>query len=518
LEAGRNEEVSSFKYGVVNQSVLTEQRTDVPLPNENISIPFGLVRTIEHYLGAVGVLGLLDTFKERGVPLSRIAVAVCTCILMGSNSMSRCADWLSDPNVMREMGFKNKVSQKTINRAVEIIGDHADEIIAQFWKGLDSRYCFDNTDVNIDGSAVVFNGPMSELGEIGHPRDFKDQSRPQVEFMTAQLQGSGIPFFIRMFPGNTSDAEQYRDVLPEVFRMIREGSWIIMDNGGAAGDILDSIVRSGNRYLTRVKMNSSDDLWISEHKGKWEYVEEGVCCMWRTFVSSGRTVYLFRSVDNTIRSYNAAERRVHLMVDAARSYESGKFNPSDFVTVKKNLALESVDLKMGIQTRFGYDDPEEIERMIEDEMGIRSGIFKLESSAQLTPAEALGKYRARSAVEHLIHSLKRITGLKPMRVWKLSSIKGSAVLALLSEAAMAMARYELEPKPVTTTKKGKKVIVERRPATDSMVWSLTQLTVCRIVEKGRRKGAVYSNWNPVARGVFDNIRHGFRRRPASADG
>ena len=516
--AGRKEEVSSFKYSAVKQTVLTEERTEVPLPNDNISIPYGLVKTIEHYLGSVGVLSLLDAFKERGVPLRRIAVAVCTCILMGSNSMSRCADWLSDPNVMKELGFENKVSQRTINRAVEIIGAHTDEIIGQLWKGLSTRYDFENTDVNIDGSAVVFNGPMSELGEIGYPRDFKDQSRPQVEFMTAQLQESGIPIFIRTYRGNTSDAEQYRDVLPEVFRMIREGSWIIMDNGGAASDILDSIVWSGNKYLTRLKMNTSDDLRISQNKDNWEYVEDGICCLRHTFASSGRTTYLFFSADNFVRSRNAARRSVLQMVDAVHSYENGKFRQSDFVTVKDNLAADVSITKMDIQTHFGYDDPEEIERMTEDKTGVRAGIFKLESSEQLTPSEALKKYRARASVEHLIHSLKRITGLKPMRVWKLNSIRGSAVLALLSEAAVAMARYELDPTPVTKMKKGKTTTVERRPATESMVWSLTQLTVCRIVEKRCGKGAVYSNWNVLSRKVFANIRSGYQVKRVSADG
>jgi transposase len=488
------------------------------LPNENISIPYGLVKMIEHYLGSVGVLKLLDTFKERGIPLGRIAVAVCACILMGSNSMSRCADWLSDPNVMKEMGFRNKVSQKTINRAVEAIGENADEIIAQFWRGLDSRYQFENTDVNIDGSAVVFNGPSSELGAIGHPRDFKDQSRPQVEFMTAQLQESGIPIFIKTYKGNTSDAEQYRDMLPEVFKMIREGSWIIMDNGGAAEDILDSIVWSGNKYLTRLKMNVSDDLRLSKNKDNWEYVEDGVCCLRHTFASSGRTTYLFFSADNLIRSHAAAERSVRGMVDAVHSYEGGKFRQSDFVTVKDNYAADVEITGVQVQSHFGYDDPKEIENMIKKKMGIRAGIFKLESSEQLTPAEALRKYRARATVEHLIHSLKRITGLKPMRVWKLNSIRGSAVLALLSEAAVAMARYELEPTAVATMKKGKRVTEERRPSTESTVWSLTQLTLCRIVEKGYGKKAVYSNWNPLSREVFANIRSGRPEKRASAAG
>ncbi len=46
-------------------------------------------------------------------------------------------------------------------------------------------------------------------------------------------------------------------------------------------------------------------------------------------------------------------------------------------------------------------------------MGLRAGLFKLESSVQLIPADALDKYCARVTVEHLIHSPKRVTGIKP---------------------------------------------------------------------------------------------------------
>ena len=70
--------------------------------------------------------------------MGKLTVAICACILMGSNSMSKCAEWLSDPSVMKEMGFKKKVSQRTINHAVELIGKNADEIIMRLWNGLDS--------------------------------------------------------------------------------------------------------------------------------------------------------------------------------------------------------------------------------------------------------------------------------------------------------------------------------------------------------------------------------------------
>ena len=336
---------------------------DLPSPNENISVPYGLVKTVEHYLGSIGILDYLDGLKSKGVPISTIAVSMCTHTLMGNNSMSRCSDWLSNPYVRMEMGFEKGISQKTINRALGSIGDHSDEIIVQLWKGLDSRYHFDNTDINIDGSASVVNGLKAELGETGYPRDFRDQSREQVEFLVAELQRSRIPFFLRAYPGNTSDVTQYRDALPDIFSMIREGSWIIVDNGGASGDILDSIVRSGNKYLTRVKLNASDDRRMRDEGEKWEFVEDRVCCLRHTFDSSGRTTYLYFSVDNWKRSFHTAERNVNRMLSAIRSYNDGKFRKSDFVTVKRNV-LADIEVKVSMQTHFDYDDRDELYGLI----------------------------------------------------------------------------------------------------------------------------------------------------------
>jgi len=459
---------------------------------------------VEHYLGSAGVLEFVDTFKGRGVPMSRILVAMCTHILMGSNSMSRCSDWLKNKDVRKELGLDSGLSQRTINRAISLLGKHSDEIIVKLWEGLDARYHFENTDVNIDGSAVVVNGPEAELGAVGYPRDFRDQSRKQVEFLTAELQKSKIPFFMRAYKGNTSDPEQYRDALPDIFSMIREGSWIIVDNGGASGDILDSIVDAGHKYLTRVKMNVSDDKRINDPECEWEYVEEGVCCKKHTFDSSGRTTYLFFSLDNWNRSYHSASKSFDRMVEAVRTYEDGHFRKSDFVTVKRNV-LADVEVKVSLQTKFAFDESER-DGIIREIMGTRAGIFKLESSEQLTPLEALEKYRARATVEHLIHSLKRVTGLKPLRVWSEPSIRGSMMLALLSETAIAMARYEMKGRERIKGKRGRKKTVIEKPNTESIVWSLGHLTLTRMMENGNRKEAVYSNWNPVSKEIFGNMR------------
>ena len=59
---------------------------DLLRPSENISVPYDLVKTVEHYLGSISILDYIDGFKTKGVPISRIAVAMCTHALMGNIS------------------------------------------------------------------------------------------------------------------------------------------------------------------------------------------------------------------------------------------------------------------------------------------------------------------------------------------------------------------------------------------------------------------------------------------------
>jgi len=63
---------------------------------------------------------------------------------MGSNSMTICSNRLSDLNVRKEFGIEKVLSQRTIDRALNILEEHSDEIVAKLWNGLDFRYRFEN--------------------------------------------------------------------------------------------------------------------------------------------------------------------------------------------------------------------------------------------------------------------------------------------------------------------------------------------------------------------------------------
>lgn len=149
-----------------------------------------------------------DSFRDRSRPL----VAMCAHILTGSNSMSRCSDWLKNEDVREGSDLDSGPSQRTIDRAISLIGNHGEEIIVKLWEGLDARYHFDNTDANTYGFAVVVNGSEAELDAVGYPRDLKDQSGKQVGFLTAELQKSNMTFFVRAYKGNTPPSGEGRGV------------------------------------------------------------------------------------------------------------------------------------------------------------------------------------------------------------------------------------------------------------------------------------------------------------------
>lgn len=64
----------------------------------------------------------------------------------------------------------------------------------KLWEGLDSRHRFENTDVNMDGSAVVANGPEAV---------YEDHRKEQAQ---------------------TGDLQQLESVSREVFENIRSDS------------------------------------------------------------------------------------------------------------------------------------------------------------------------------------------------------------------------------------------------------------------------------------------------------
>ncbi len=521
-------------------------------PNENISIPYGLIRTVRHYLEFVGVMRYIRGLKAKGIKLDCLILALAVFTMHSSNSMNACAAWLAEPKVKHQFGFskKDKISQKTVNRAIDCLGKNREGIITALWEGIRKRFEIDDYDINLDGSAIVLYGPKAQMGAVGHPRD-KNLGKMQVEFMVAQLAQLGVPIYIKPYRGNTSDEAQYRDCIPELAglvsgqglhaldRMKAEelpdpkepgdskkdgdadeeaqkalaaiaavamiGATIVADNGAASENNTARAAACGFGTITRMKLNKVDDEHIRDCKSEFVQLGDGMMCYVHRF-KNGKANYLFFSKALFDLNRAKADARYEKNRKLREGLKSGDVKKSSLVKIRKVPGVQ-VDVRVTVQEELApFSESERKMRIRQDILGPRCGFFKLRSDVYLPPAEVLRRYRRRAGIECVISSLKRITGIKPVRVWKDDSIAGGMMLALLCEAALAMARYCMKGRIVETV--AEDGTVEKRavkPNTESVVRSLNHLTLTWFRNGRGPFKPVLSNWEAISEDIFDTI-------------
>ena len=334
-----------------------------------------------------------------------------------------------------------------MERALELLDLYFEETISYLWRRLNEIYPDLDTDVYVDGSHIRRYGSKGEntaAGEGGGTVQLQDQ------FVVSQLADSGLPVSIEMYPGNWNDPPQYQDFIPQLMFLLKEGSRIIMDAGGSDKALLDDIREGGMRYLTRIRMNASDEKMIDEHPELIEYVGRGTACIAHRFESSGKTNYLFFSVDRFMLGQASADRRAARMAKQLTEAKDMMREPklTKLVTVKRNPFYDVMIKSFEVQMKLNPWLDDDLLMAAKEEAGERCGWFKLQSSDWMEPSEALDVYRHRVGIEHLISSIKSVVNLKPLRVWSKSSVRGSLLLALIAQLQVSMVRYDLEPEKV----------------------------------------------------------------------
>lgn len=520
---------------ICNQTTLYVNTVDEE-PNDNRTFPYGLLRTVRHYLQFIGLLPFIRSLKRetRNAPrLDLILIALIVYTLNCDNSMDACSRWLKDPFVKRMIGFRktDNISQRTIDRAVEKFGEHRERISEILWKGVVDRFEIEDYDIAMDGSAVILYGPKSPMGAYGHPRD-RNKGYLQVEFTVAVLVQLGIPVYVRPFKGNTSDEEQFREAVPEIVALVegrsisaldeykqramelgslitmtKVGMTLIADNGAASKENIDRVTKLGADMITRMKMNKSDDNIITERLLEFEQIPgTDILCYKQVFESSGRTKYLYYSHDLYLSSLRKATGSLRKGLSDYWDLRNNGIRKSMVASVRKIIGVKvSVDIQLDESIDFDESDEERILVEARDRMGIRAGFFKLGSTEELDPKEALLRYRRRAIVEQTISSLKRVSGMKPLRVWKENSIDGSMVLALLSEAVLAMARYCVGKRYRNVDERSGKEKKSYLPSTKKMVKDLGHLTLALFKDRKGMTDAHLSNWTELTKAIFDDI-------------
>ncbi|MDR1405451.1 MAG: hypothetical protein LBJ20_07810 [Candidatus Methanoplasma sp.] len=242
---------------------LFRPKTFVLEPNRNKSLPTGTIAFVKEYLRKLGLEDHFNKLKLKGEPLFPLVCAIISYRLTENYSAEGCGRWLSSEEVRNEFGIRKEVSSRTINRAVETVGKRMPEILSKVRDSLFSLYDLEHTDVNIDTTSVSVYSKQSSLFRFGYSRDKRPDLR-QVNAGIAELRNPiNIPFHMTVSEGNSADPIQFVRMVNDIIGELKENSMFVFDAGGDTKQVLDIISGKGMRYVTRKKMNVSDDKLIS---------------------------------------------------------------------------------------------------------------------------------------------------------------------------------------------------------------------------------------------------------------
>ena len=461
----------------------TNTRTNNIKTNSNISFPVGTTISVKNYSKFLEFGTIFSKFKQRGIPLLNIVEAVISYKLTENLSLTKASDWINRVDVLEEFNIKS-FEQRTLFRAIEIIGENYQTVILDILDILFTKYGFEHTDVNMDWSSLILWGIKSTLGKYGYSRDHRPDKK-QITFGVTELRKPiNIPIGLTIAEGNLNDQKHFQQTFNQIKAKLKKGSLVVFDKGANSKDNINSITTSKMKHLTAKKLNKSDDeiiktFWDSNH----ELIdgERGIYGIKQKFPS--RTNYFFFSkclqseqIESKLRK---ASRQFREAQEIQQSIDLNKKLPKKY---QVNNPL--VDMKYSVQTKLPFLSEEEaFEQVKKASISGREGFFCLTSSENLTLSEALKLYREKDSIEKIMHSLKNEINIKPLRVWSTNTINGALLIGYLAQLIISLIRYDNVELKNTSTK--------------FIKISLSNLTVT--IEKLNfwKKRRIYSNFDPI---------------------
>jgi len=172
---------------------IAQLRTCLITANDNISFPIGTILTVQRYCEHLGLAEIFGKHKSRGHNINSLINALVSYKLTENQSVTKAADWINRKEVLNTFELKS-FEQRTLYRALEIIGENREEIIADIQDVLFKIYDFEHTNINMDWTSFVLHGDKCPLGKYGYSRDH----RPDKKQITLGISELARPINVSM--------------------------------------------------------------------------------------------------------------------------------------------------------------------------------------------------------------------------------------------------------------------------------------------------------------------------------
>lgn len=163
----------------------TKLRTYEIIPNDNICFPIGTILAVQNQSDKLGFHRVFGKFKSKGRDLNSLLMALVSYKLTENFSISRASEWMNHKEVLDIFDLE-RFEERTLFRALEIIGMNWEEIIANIQDCLFQEYNFEHTNINLDWTSLILYGDKSILGKYGYSRDHRPDKK-QVTVGVSEL-------------------------------------------------------------------------------------------------------------------------------------------------------------------------------------------------------------------------------------------------------------------------------------------------------------------------------------------
>ena len=447
---GRKGERSVLRYRFMTKQ--TRLRTSEIRVNKNLSVPIGNLFWTEAFFEHFGLYDHIRGMKSKGTDLGKLAELMVSYKTGDNFSILRCHEYALSPPIREHTGLP-EFDVRGLYRAVEILGENRENIITHFRRTFLSMYGPELTDMVFDRTSLVYFGSEPDLAMRGYSRDGYPEECQIMVGISQPAKPPGVSIGMTVMPGNTNDGKHMRSTYEQVKEDLTKDSMMIFDAGANRKDILDIVVRDGKHFITRKRLNKSDDkIFAKFSKEEWGCIDEekGEYCLKKIFPS--RVNYCFFSEEWHEPEMRSAEKRIPKELkeakDLQKDLEKGK-------KLKKRYRIENILIKatISLQTRLSEITDEEAVRLLEAErITGREGFLCLVSDRDMDPRKARELYRSKDIVGKLFSSMKSDIGIISIRTWTENGVYGVLLIGFLAQAMASVTRFLTKPASSTATK------------------------------------------------------------------
>jgi len=421
-------------------------------PNENISISIGNAILSEAFFRKYGLDKVISGFKKKGTDLGKLAELLVAYKLGDNFSILKAHEFIMQPEIRRRFGIE-EFDVKGLYRAVERLGENRETVIAAFRNRILEEYGQDVVDVIFDWTSLVYFGYKPDLAMHGRSKDGHPEECQMAVGIAQLAKPLCIPIGMTVMPGNMHDSKHMIESYEQVKDDLGPGKTMIFDAGAYCKDLLDRMMDDGNDFLTRKKLNRSDDrLFDAFSEDTWRCIdaERGEYCLKKRYPSRVNFYFYSRELYglNMSARRKKADKQYREAVQLQEDLDKGKKLKKKFL-ISNDLIVASISLQTKL-TRMTEEEARSyiLERTIDG----REGFFCLTSNMDLDPLVIRQKYRDKDCVEKLFSSMKSDIGIRPIRTWTDNGVYGVLLIGFLAQALISVTRILAKPASGKATK------------------------------------------------------------------